>query len=570
MKHLARIYFFLGLWLLLLQAGCTNHFYRKSADRAAYGAIAQKTPLVPNMDRHFTIEQTNSISLDGFPISTNAPEYLGEGGKLEAGARVLRLDDALKIAVHHSRDYQNHKEQLYLSALSLALERHQFTPIFSGSGSATFSGQSEPMTTVVSNSLTLLVTTNLSFSEDRHISGSASINADWLIRDVARISAAFTTDFLRFVTGDPRLAESSELSATLLSPLLRDAGFKREKEALIQSERNLLYGLRNFTQFRKDFTVGIAKDYYGTLEQRDAARNSYLNFQSSTKNAERMRAMVAEGRNTTAELGRLEQQELNSESSWIDAVRNYQQSLDDFKIELGLPVDTRVILDDSELAALRIQHPKISVDDSIRVALAGRLDYLNAKDQYADAVRQVKLAANLLRPQLDLSASAAMYSDPAKNTGLQLPDPRRYSWSAGLTLDPGFDRTSERNDYRAALISRNSAARNLEQQEDEIKLQVRNSWRTLDQAERNYEIAESGVKIAARRVDEENMLAELGRARAQDQVDAQNDLIAAKNQLTQALVTHTIARLQFWDNMGILYIKDNGQWKEVRNEEKSN
>jgi hypothetical protein len=31
-------------------------------------------------------------------------------------------------------------------------------------------------------------------------------------------------------------------------------------------------------------------------------------------------------------------------------------------------------------------------------------------------------------------------------------------------------------------------------------------------------------------------------------------------------VTHTIARLQFWDNMGILYINANGRWEEVRND----
>jgi outer membrane protein TolC len=361
------------------------------------------------------------------------------------------------------------------------------------------------------------------------------------------------------------VAESSALSATIVSPLIRDAGFKREKEALIQSERDLLYALRNFTQYRKDFSVQIARDYYNVLGQRDATRNSFLNYQSSTKNAERTRAMVAEGRDTTANLGRLEQQELTSESSWINAVRGYQQALDDFKIEVGLPVDAHVILDETELEALQIQHPQISVDDSIKVALAGRLDYMNAKDEFEDTERQVKLDANLLRPQLDLSASAGLVSNPNRNTGYQLPDSQRYSWSAGLALDPGLDRTAERNNYRSALISRNRAARNLELVEDQIKLDVRNSWRTLDQAQRNYQIAESGVKIAERRVDEQEMLAEVGRARAQDQVDAQNDLISAKNQRTQALVTHTIARLQFWDNMGILFIKGNGQWEEVSN-----
>jgi hypothetical protein len=63
-------------------------------------------------------------------------------------------------------------------------------------------------------------------------------------------------------------------------------------------------------------------------------------------------------------------------------------------------------------------------------------------------------------------------------------------------------------------------------------------------------------------VEEQELLADLGRAKALDQVDAQNSLLSSKDQLTQALVAHTVARLQFWDNMGILYIKDNGQWQE--------
>jgi outer membrane protein TolC len=145
-----------------------------------------------------------------------------------------------------------------------------------------------------------------------------------------------------------------------------------------------------------------------------------------------------------------------------------------------------------------------------------------------------------------------------------LPETDLYSWSAGLTVDPGLDRKAERNDYRAAIIARNRATRAIIEQEDNIKLQVRDSWRTLDQAKRNYQLSELGVNIAQRRVEEQNLLAELGRAKAQDQVDAQNALSDSKNQRTQALVTHTIARLQFWDNLGILYIKDNGQWEETK------
>jgi len=205
------------------------------------------------------------------------------------------------------------------------------------------------------------------------------------------------------------------------------------------------------------------------------------------------------------------------------------------------------------------------VDDSIKVALAARLDYLNAKDELEDAGRKVELAANLLKPGLDLTASVGINSNPNDHNGFPVPELDRYHWNAGLNLDPALERKAERNSYRTALIARNRAERTVAQQEDEIKVQVRDSWRTLDQAKRNYEISAIGVKLAERRVEEQNLLAELGRAKAQDQVDAQNALIDSKNQLTQALVTHTIARLQFWNNMGILYIKDNGQWEEIQN-----
>lgn len=556
----------LGLMFVLALTSCTT-WYRKSADKETYRTIRQKTPLVKNMDERFTIEQTNVLSLEELPVNAEVQDFLGQDGERERGARVLTLEDALAMAVQQSRNYQARKEQLYLSALSLTLTRHQFAPIFFAQGTANYGGQTVNQTAVVIDEITgqpKIVLTD-SLVEEQRVAAQGSVGASWLIRGVGRVTTAMTTDFLRFITGDPRVTTSSQLSATFLRPLLRDAGFKAQTEALIQAERQLLYDLREFTRFRKDFTVQIASAYYGVLGNRDAVRNAYLNLASSRKNAERTRALAQEGRVTQSDLGRLEQQELSTESTWINAARNYKQALDNFKIQLGLSVDAHIVLDDRELEALAIRHPEISVDESIQVALAARLDYMNTREQLEDAERRVALAANFLLPRVDLGASVSTVSDPKDNSGFVLPDPERYRWNAGLTVDPGLDRKAERNSYRTALINRNRAARAIAQQEDEIKLQVRDGWRTLDQAKRNYEISEIGVKLAERRVEEQNLLAELGRAKAQDQVDAQNDLISSRNQRTQALVTHTIARLQFWNNMGILYIKDNGQWEEIQN-----
>ena len=113
------------------------------------------------------------------------------------------------------------------------------------------------------------------------------------------------------------------------------------------------------------------------------------------------------------------------------------------------------------------------------------------------------------------------------------------------------------------MIAHERAARELDLAEDNVKLQVRDDWRTLEQAKRSFEIRQQGVALAERRVEEQQVLSEYGRAIAREQVEAQNDLIAARNALTAALVDHTISRLRFWRDMGILYIKDNGQWEEV-------
>jgi len=533
---------FIGIEVLAL-AGCSTAHYRRSADKETAAIIAQKGPRVPNMDPHFTIGTNAPVSLADVPVNRDAAEFMGADSEKERGTPVISLKRALDIAVKHSRSYQNAKETAYLSALALTLSRHQFTPIFSGSGDGEYAEIYDES------------------SVQRQISAGGSIGANWLIRDIGRITAAFTTDFFRFLAGDPHSVISSQLGATFVRPLLRNAGYKAEIEALTQAERDMLYELRDFVLFRKNFSVQVATAYYGVLSNRDTIRNSYLNLQSSRKAAERGRALAQEGRLTQSDLGRLEQQLLTTEATWINAARTYKKTLDDFKIQLGIPVETKLLLDDRELAELKILHPDINVEDSIRVALTARLDYQNIRDEYADSERKIQLAANRFLPQLDATAAASMTS--GSRSGFALPDPRQYQWSAGATLNLPLDRKLERNNYRTALITRDRVLRAQTLLADQIALQVRESHRSLEQAKRTYEISEIGVKLAERRVDEQELLAEFGRAKAQDQVDAQNDLASSKNQRTQALVSHTIARLQFWNNMGILFIKENGQWQEI-------
>jgi outer membrane protein TolC len=552
--------YFVALAVVL---GCTNSHYRKSADKAAYSQIEEKRPLVVNADPQFTIEQTNIVSLTNLPIVTTAEEAFGAEAELERGAQIISLEKALEIAVYHSRIYQAAKEQLFLQSLQLSLVRNQYTPIFTGRGRADYQVITAQGARIIVDPITQQPKVELSddLVEQHRVAAAGALGANWFLKTGATLSTAFTSDFLRYLTGDPRSFAFSQLAATLVQPLWRGAGHKFATETLTQAERNLLYALRDYTRFRRDFSVQVATAYYNVLQNKDEVRNAWRGLQNFKLNVDREKALAEEGLKTQASLGLLQQSELNTEISWIGALRNYRQSLDQFKTQLGLSTDHHVVLDNRELEELKILHPEITSENAQEAALAMRLDLYNVRDQFSDAQRRVGLAANLLRPQIDIVSSVSVESDPQGN-GDSLPQWGRYRWNAGLNVDLPFERTLQRNNYRAALINQEQAARQLEQREDEITLQVRNDWRNLEQAKRNFESSEIGVELSERRVQEQELRAQVGRGTARDLVDAQNDLITQKNLRTRALVAHTIFRLQFWNDMGILYIKDNGRWEE--------
>lgn len=120
-------------WALLLPA-CSTTQYKEKADREVYGIIQEKTPGVTGMPESFSIETstTEADPLAGLPRVTQDESALGDASGDRSEAALLSLEQALHLAVSNSRTYQNRKESLYLAALSLTLDRHRYTPIFSG------------------------------------------------------------------------------------------------------------------------------------------------------------------------------------------------------------------------------------------------------------------------------------------------------------------------------------------------------------------------------------------------------------------------------------------------------
>ena len=595
--------------LLLPLVSCTTTHYREKADAEAYALIDEKTPGVPGMLEGFTIDRDlepadpEAAFWEVFPRAAEPPEFLGDFGEAERAAPVINLEQALFIAVQRNRTYQNEREIVYLAALDLTLQQDRFRPFFSAGGSGrynrtTFDSTENTLTSALAQNAPELVTAvgqltgtpgelisrysqlvesaarasgadqpRTVINSDESVTGTVGVGVDLLLKGGGAIALDLTSNFLRFLTFDPRVATSSTLSAQFVQPLLRGAGHNAALENLTQTDRDLLYALRNFTRFRQEFTVSIAAQYYRVLQTRDAVRNNYLGYQSLLQASERDRALAAEGRRTEGDVGRSTEAALAAQDRWIQSLGTYREALDNFKIQLGLSTDANLVLDDEELRLLEeqgLQEVDVSPEEAVTIAMASRLDLYTLRDRVDDLERRLELAENNLKPNLNLVANATVNSTGQDN--FQELDFRRARWSAGFDFDPGLERTAERNAFRAALISWERAERARELGEDNIKLAVRSAWRDLDEARRSYAIRVSSVRLNERRVELEDLMAELGRATALDRIDAQNDLIASRNAMTAALVNHKVTLLEFWRDMGILYIKPDGQWEDLTDE----
>jgi len=508
-------------------SGCGTTYYKEDADKEVYGIISQKSGEIGGMPSRFTIEREKEAA--SYDTQTASPV-------------ILSLEEALKIAVENSRDYQARKESLYSQGLSLTLARHEFDPIFSG----TASGEIERE------------------AQRNNISGALSFGISKMLATGADLSVVLTTNLFRFISGgDPAKTAASIVTAGIVQPLLAGGGREVALESLTQSERDMVYAIRDFVRFRKTLSIGIAKDYYDLLQQKDALTNAWNNYQNLKSELERAEFMAMAGRLPEFQVDQTEQDELRARDRWIREKEAYENLLDEFKIVLGMPTDVPIEPDPAEmeeLSRIGIVPPPVSAEQAVPIALEARLDLKNTRSRVEDAGRKIRVAANALKPRLDISASV-----DAGTKGETTPfdfDFDNASYSAGFEMELPLDKKAERNAYLRALIDLTASERNLAERIDEIKQEVRNASRNLEQAGQSYDIQQNSLSLAEQRVESTTLLQQAGRASTRDILEAREALLDAQNAVSRALVDHFNARLDLFIAMEGLGIDDNGLWIE--------
>jgi hypothetical protein len=333
---------------------------------------------------------------------------------------LLKVEQAVELGLINSREYQDARENLYMTALAVTVQRFSFAAQFFAAGQAIrqWSGRQTPEGH--QNNWTL--NSNIGFSK--------------LFSTGALLLADFANQTVFNMTGFGRsLTSQSTINLDLIQPLLRGGGRAVTLEPLTQAERNLLYEIRLFARFRKEFYVFIAGGgagfgggtsggggsifgstfqpsgvlapgtfspttglgssglfpgvipsvpvtgdatgrinpgssgfitlstalaaqvggYLSTLLQAEQRQLDLFNLEKLEANLKLGRAVAEGGDISELQVEQFEQQVLGGRTSLLNDQLQYLQSLDSFKLQLGLPTALPIELDDAAFRPLNEQ-----------------------------------------------------------------------------------------------------------------------------------------------------------------------------------------------------------------------
>jgi len=526
-----------------ITGACSPEHYKAEADEEVYKIIDSKWHDSFGQKANYIIGDSN------IPPSPNDIQII----KVPAPPNTISLAEAVAIATANNRRYQRKKEELYTSALTLTGIRHNYEQQWFATIDGAYVDDSV-------NDDEFLLTSGLGDSET-----DFKTKQDFLLADGIEIGTELAIDWARYLTGDPRTTLGSVLKATITAPLLGAGAGKQKWEKLVQAERDVLYAIRTFNRYRKDFVVDTVNAYYRVLQQRDKVTNAENNYERVLESKERLEMEAKAGRKTRVDVDEAQQDALRAQSALVTAQESYEQTLDSFKIRLALPTDANIELDQNELKALEeigISKPDYTLDMAIETALLRRLDLANTMDGIDDTLRKVVLAADGLGTQLNITGNIRYASPDETETDLQNLRFHEGIYNFGFNADLPLDRKIQRNNYRAWLIKLEDAQRTYDEAVDNVKLNVRDAYRDLQETADRYNIETNSLELAHQRVETNKLLLDAGRVSVRILLQSEDALLNAQNDVTTALVEHLKANLSFYRDVGILQVRPDGMWEQ--------
>ena len=269
-----------------------------------------------------------------------SPVWLDHLPRGPDGQIKLTQELSVDLALLHSRDYQTQFESVYLSALTLTGNEFEFATQWVAGTGAQYTATGADL----GGNRLLQVTDRLGLG--RRLAGGGQL--------ATNVLNSFFWDFGTNTAGSNGLFVTS-----FTQPLLRGAFRHVRLETLTQAERNLLYDVRDFARFRRQFYLNTSSAFLSLLTQVQSIRNAKVNIASLQLNLIENQELREMRMVSQIQVDQIFQEYQNGRLALLFAEQNLAASLDQFKFQLGLPSWVPFEIDESLLGQFELVDPRL-------------------------------------------------------------------------------------------------------------------------------------------------------------------------------------------------------------------
>lgn len=214
----------------------------------------------------------------------------------------------------------------------------------------------------------------------------------------------------------------------------------------------------------------------------------------------------------------------------------------------------------------------MTLEEAVETALENRVDLMNQKARVMDVRRNMEVAANRLEAILNLVAQGNLSTPATGNHPLDFRG-AASNFQVGLQMAAPLDQVQVRNSYRQSIIAFQQARRAYMLLEDQVKYDIRTSWRQLKVNAQIFEATRKQLRQSALQLDintalslnpNELAVGQAGTTRLGNTglnlITAVNALLSAQNNLIQFWVFYERNRINIYRDMDIMEVDERGVW----------
>ncbi len=342
------------------------------------------------------------------------------------------------------------------------------------------------------------------------------------------------------------------VSCNIYQPLFRGVGRDYTLSGLHSAQYSERSARRNLYLNRVGIMLSTVQATYNIIKAEQEVMHNQKSMDRLQLHLAAIKAKSQSGHGDTMDLYRAELEVREAENTLLLSMEKYEDSKDNFKILLALPLEEDIAV------SAPLAYDKIIVDQQtlISTALKNREEIAQAEDLLRETKRLSWVAEHNMKPQLDLHLyySKGGSSDVADSDyGL---DEER--WGLSLSSSTDIFRRTEKLAYRQSVLRVNDARRNVDVVRDNVIRDVKKEYRNLQKALKQIELQRERVKQAHGKLELAKVKFRWGKADNFSFIESEKQVRQAQTSFTGAIVNYIITTYRFRAALGTLLDKGEG------------